>query len=30
MKQLPRTVAIQKLRALVGGAEIVRRELGAR
>ncbi len=27
MKQLPRTVAIQKLRALVGGARIVRREL---
>ena len=29
LKQLPRTVAVQKLRALVGGAEIVRRELGA-
>jgi 5-methyltetrahydropteroyltriglutamate--homocysteine methyltransferase len=28
MKQLPRVVAIQKLRALVEGAAIVRRELG--
>jgi 5-methyltetrahydropteroyltriglutamate--homocysteine methyltransferase len=27
LKQLPRTVAVQKLRALVEGAAIVRREL---
>jgi methionine synthase II (cobalamin-independent) len=27
MKQLPRPVAAAKLRSLVGGAEIVRREL---
>jgi 5-methyltetrahydropteroyltriglutamate--homocysteine methyltransferase len=30
MKQLPRPCAFQKLRALVAGAEIVRRELGLR
>ncbi len=29
MKQLPRPCAVQKLRALVAGAKIVRRELGA-
>jgi 5-methyltetrahydropteroyltriglutamate--homocysteine methyltransferase len=29
MKQLPRPCAVQKLRALVAGAETVRRELGA-
>jgi 5-methyltetrahydropteroyltriglutamate--homocysteine methyltransferase len=29
LKQLPRTVARQKLRALVAGTQIVRRELGA-
>ena len=30
MKQLPRTCAVEKLKALVKGAEIVRSELGAR